>query len=82
MVLSLDPVLIIEEFQAIAPTLLVWPWRTWTLFILLTSHICTSPELVPTANIGPLTDHETEVALSDTPRSHNLVTLELLAFQR
>ena len=50
------------------------------LFILFTSHIWTYPELVPNANIGPLTDHETDVALSEIPRSQSLVTFELFAF--
>ena len=81
-VLSLEPVLSIEEFQAMAPTLLVWPWRIRNLFILLTSQIWTSPLLVPKANIGPFSDQETEVAESETPRSQSLVTLEFEAFQR
>ena len=80
MVLSLDPVLRIDEFQAIAPTLFVCPCKILTLFILLTSQIWTSPLFVPKANKGPLTDHATEVALSVVPRSQSLVTFELLAF--
>lgn len=82
MVLSLDPVLNMLEFQAIAPTLLVCPCNILTLFILFTSQICTSPLLVPKANCGPFNAQDTDVAESDMPKSHNLVTFELLAFQR
>ncbi len=82
MVLSLDPVLNIVEFQAIAPTLFVCPCKTLTLFILLTSQIWTYPELVPKANIGPFTDHDTEVQLSEIPRSQSLVTFEFWAFHK
>lgn len=81
-VLSRDPVLRIVEFQAMAPTLLVWPGRILTRFILLTSQICTSPLLVPRANEGPFTDQATEVALSEVPRSQSFVTFEFPAFQR
>ena len=80
MVLSLDPVLKMVEFQAMAPTLLVWPGKILTLFILFTSQICTSPLLVPRANIGPFNDQATEVALSEVPKSHNFVTFEFPAF--
>jgi hypothetical protein len=82
MVLSLEPVERMEEFQAIAPTLLVWPCKTRTHFILATSHSFTYPLLVPTEKSGPFPAQLTAVAASDIPRSHSLVTLELLAFQR
>ncbi len=81
-VLSLDPVLKIEEFQAMAPTLFVWPCIILIRFILFTSHIWTYPLFVPTANIGPFKDQATDVALSDIPKSHSFVTLELLAFHK
>jgi hypothetical protein len=79
-VLSRDPVLKMDEFQAIAPTLLVWPGKILTLFILLTSQIWTYPLFVPKANMGPFNDQATEVALSEVPKSHNFVTLEFPAF--
>lgn len=81
-VLSLEPVLMMVEFHAIAPTLLVWPCIILILFILLTSHICTYPLFVPREKCGPFKDQETDVTVSAIPRSHNFVTFELLAFQR
>ena len=81
-VLSLDPVLSMEEFHAMEPTLLEWPCIILTLFILLTSQICTSPELVPREKWGPFRLQDTEVTVSAIPKSQSLVTLELLAFQR
>lgn len=65
-----------------APTLLVCPCKTRTHFILATSHNFTYPLLVPSENKGPFPAQLTAVAASDIPRSHSLVTLELLAFQR
>ncbi len=81
-VLSREPVLKIVEFQAMAPTLLEWPGRIRTLFILLTSQICTYPLFVPKLNNGPFNDHATDVAVSEVPRSHSLVTLEFPAFHK
>lgn len=79
-VLSLEPVLRRLELHEIAPTLLVCPSNVLIFLILFASHICTYPELVPTANMGPFNDHDTDVAVSDIPKSHNLDTFELLAF--
>jgi hypothetical protein len=81
-VLSREPVLKIDEFQEIAPTRFVCPVKVLAFFIFTTSQICTSPLLVPTEKRGPLRDQETDVAESDMPKSHNLFTLELFAFQR
>ncbi len=81
-VLSRDPVLIMFEFQEMAPTLLVCPWRTLSLFILFTSQIWTYPLFVPKENNGPFVAQETEVAESDRPKSHSFVTFEFAAFQR
>lgn len=81
-VLSLEPVLKIEEFQAMAPTLLEWPGRIRTLFILLTSQIWTYPLFVPNAKDGPFTDHETDVQVSEVPRSQSFVTFEFPAFHK
>ncbi len=79
-VLSLDPVLRMVEFHAMAPTLFECPGSILTLFILLTSQICTYPLFVPRAKLGPLSDHPTDVQLSVVPRSHSLVTFEFPAF--
>jgi hypothetical protein len=38
--------------------------------------------LVPNEKWGPFNDQDTDVTVSVVPRSHNLVTFELLAFQR
>jgi hypothetical protein len=81
-VLSREPVLIMVEFQAIAPTRLVCPCKIRSLFILLTSQIWTSPEFVPSPKREPWSAHDTEVAESERPRSHSFVTLEFAAFQR
>ena len=81
-VLSLEPVDKIEEFQAIAPTRFVCPCKTLTLFILFTSQIWTYPLFVPKENKGPFRDQLTEVAESVIPKSQSLVTFEFCAFQR
>ena len=82
MVLSLEPVLSNEVLHEIAPTLLVWPDNVLVFFIFTTSHIWTSPLLVPIEKWGPLFDHATEVVESETPRSVSLFTFEFDAFQR
>lgn len=82
MVLSLDPVVKIFELHAAAPTLFECPYMILILFILFTSQICTSPLLVPIDKWGLVGAQETEVTVSDMPRSHNLLTLELLAFHK
>ena len=82
MVLSREPVLRMEEFHAIDPTRFEWPCMILILFILFTSQIWTSPELVPIEKWGPFKLQETDVTVSAIPKSHSLVTLELLAFQR
>ena len=81
-VLSRDPVLRIVEFQAIAPTLFECPCIIRILFILFISQIWTYPLFVPKEKWGPFRDQETEVTVSVMPRSHNFVTLELLAFHK
>ena len=81
-VLSLDPVLKIDEFQAIDPTLFVWPCIILILFILLTSQIWTSPLFVPTEKFGPFIDQATDVTESERPRSQSLVTLDVLPFHK
>lgn len=82
MVLSLEPVLMTDEFQAMLPTRFEWPCNTLILLTLLMSQMWTSPLLVPNEKVGPLTAQPTEVTVSDNPRSHNFVTLELSPFQR
>ena len=81
-VLSLEPVLRTVEFHAIDPTLLECPWRTLTFLSFAISQICTSPLFVPIEKLGPLTDHPTDVTVSDNPKSHNLVTLEFYPFHK
>lgn len=81
-VLSLEPVLRMVEFHAIAPTLLECPCIMRILFIFWTSHIWISPLFVPKEKCGPFNDQETDVTVSAIPRSQSFVTLELLAFQR
>jgi hypothetical protein len=82
MVLSLEPVLNMLEFQLIAPTLRVCPVRVFTSLSFSMSQICTYPLLVPRDRCEDLVEHATDVAIFCMPRSHNLVTLELAAFQR
>lgn len=81
-ILSLEPVLKMVEFQAIVPTLLVCPVITLTRSILLTSQIWTSPLLVPIEKWPSFRDHATEVTVSVIPKSHSLVTFELSAFHK
>lgn len=81
-VLSLDPVHTISLFQAIDAILSVCPPITLVLFILLRSQRWSYPLFVPKVKVEPLTDHPTEVTVSDRPRSHNFVTLELSPFHK
>ena len=80
--MSLEPVLKMLEFQLIAPTLKVCPVRVLTSLSFYISQIWTSPLLVPRERWEDLVEHATDVAIFCMPRSHNLVTLELAAFQR
>ena len=80
--LSREPVLKMEEFQEMEPTLFECPWIVLIFLSLLMSQRWTSPLLVPTVKCGPLSAHPTDVTVSLSPRSHNFVTLLLFPFQR
>lgn len=69
MLLSLDPLLKNELFQAIQPILPSWPSNFLTIFCLTTSQFWRTPAVVPTAKFSPLFDHDTLVTWSLGPRS-------------
>jgi len=61
MLLSLEPVEKIFEFQAIDPTLALWPANVLNLETFTGSQTYTVPLVDPTAKSDPSLDHETEV---------------------
>ena len=61
MQLSLDPLLMNDEVQAMQPILPSWPANFLVIFYLDTSQLYNSPVLVPTARLSPFEDQLTLV---------------------
>lgn len=81
--LSLDPLAyILLVFQAMAPTLAVWPLVVMIFLCLMQSHNWTSPICVPTPNTFDDGLEEQLVTRSLEDSYTNLTTLELPAFHK
>jgi hypothetical protein len=81
MVLSLDPVEIVEPFQETALTLPRWPPTVLTNLQWVVSQIWVSPELVPIARCCPLLLHPTLVIESSRGTSQSFLTWDVHALQ-
>lgn len=73
-ILSLEPVLMVDPFQATALTLPLCPLRVLTCLQWVVSQIYVSPELVPIAKCWPLPLHPILVIWSSTGTSHSFLT--------